>query len=122
MLDNEATIQSKIRLAIAKHATLHRNNVGAMKTADGRFVRFGVCNPGGSDLIGWRSVKITADMVGKTVAQFVAIECKSATGKVSDDQMRFIAAVKKAGGVAGVTRSDIEALALLGVSSAHTMT
>lgn len=73
-------------------------------------------NPGGSDLIGWRSVEITPEMVGQSIAQFVAIECKAASGRVSPDQIRFIEAVKKAGGVAGVVRSPDEATRLLEVS------
>lgn len=119
---NEATIQAKIRLTIAKHATVFRNNVGATKTDDGRYIQYGVCNPGGSDLIGWKSLVITPEMVGQKFAQFVAIECKSAKGKVSEDQKRFLNAVKNAGGIAGVSRSEVEALALVGVSIEHKKT
>ena len=120
--ENEATILNKVRLAVAKYATIFRNTSGGYKSPAGHYIQYGLGNPGGSDLIGWRAVEITPDMVGSRIAQFVAIECKSATGKVSPEQQRFIAAVIGAGGAAGVARSPHEALALLGVSSGHTKT
>ena len=55
---------------------LFRNNCGALKDADGRLIRYGVANPGGSDLIGWRSLTVTPDMVGRKLAVFLAIEVK----------------------------------------------
>jgi hypothetical protein len=36
-----------------------------------------------ADLIGWRSITITPDMVGTTVAIFASIEVKTPTGRVS---------------------------------------
>jgi len=66
-----------------------------------RRLPFGVCNPGGSDGIGWRQVKITADMVGQIIAQFVAVECKTDAYKTaSKDQKNFLAQVIRAGGLA----------------------
>ena len=61
---------------------------------------------GGSDLIGWKSVEITPDMVGRKVAVFHAIEVKAKRGIVSEDQKVFIANVKAAGGIIGVARSE----------------
>lgn len=83
--------------------TVFRNNVGALKDRDGRVIRFGVCNPGGSDLIGWKSRVITPADVGETVAQFVAIEAKD-KAVVSDDQKNFLQRVKDAGGIAILRR------------------
>ena len=57
---------------------------------------------GGSDIIGWDQVVITPDMVGKTIAQFLAIECKDGKGRLSDEQRIFINNVRAAGGKAGV--------------------
>ena len=72
-----------------------------------RRVRFGVCNPGGSDLLGWRPLVITEGMVGQTVAQFVAVECKTkAYNKASKDQKNFLAQVARAGGVAVIARRE----------------
>lgn len=63
---------------------------------------FGV---GSSDLIGWAPRVITADDVGKTVAQFLACETKSEFGVVSAEQRAFVDAVRAAHGLAGVARS-----------------
>lgn len=58
-----------------------------------------------ADFTGW----VTRD----EVAVFAALEVKSARGRVTDEQGAFIAAVQRAGGVAGVARSVEEATALL---------
>ena len=100
-------------LAVSKvGARVFRNNVGVAVFDDGRRVRYGLC-PGSSDLIGWLPVTITADMVGQRVAVFVAIEAKAAKGVARENQETFIAAVVAAGGVAGIARSDAQALALV---------
>lgn len=64
---------------------------------------------GSSDLIGWTKIKITKSMVGKEVAVFTAIEVKTQTGKVTEEQKSFIDAVKKDGGMAGVARTPGDA-------------
>jgi len=72
-----------------------------------RRIRFGVQNPGGSDLIGWRPLKITEGMIGQTVAQFIAVECKTpAYNKASKDQKIFLSQVKKSGGLALIARRE----------------
>lgn len=82
-----------------------------METAQGRLVRYGLC-PGSSDLIGLRQVTITPDMVGQTIAQFVAIEVKD-RGRVTPEQERFITMVLQAGGLAGIARSVDDARTIL---------
>jgi hypothetical protein len=67
---------------------------------------------GSSDWVGYRSVVITPDMVGKKLAQFVAIEAKSKDGVLKDEQEKFLNALKDAGGCCGVARSFEEAEAL----------
>jgi hypothetical protein len=74
----------------------------------------GLCR-GSSDLIGWQSVTITPDMVGQTVALFVALEAKTAKGVASDDQRQFVDVVNRAGGRAGIVRSDSDVEAVLGI-------
>jgi hypothetical protein len=91
-------------------ARLFRNTIGRFVNADGRWINYGLANPGGSDLIGWRQIKITHDMVGLTIAQFTAIEVKSASGRLSQHQEAFIEAVNKAGGFAICVRSEGEAM------------
>lgn len=60
---------------------------------------------GMSDLGGWVPVKITADMVGATVALYAQVEVKE-NARVTKEQAAWIDAVKKAGGLAGVARSE----------------
>ena len=91
---------------------LFRNNCGALKDADGRLIRYGVANPGGSDLIGWKSVTVTPEMVGQKLAVFLAIEVKGERTRVTDQQRNFIERVRLDGGLAGVARSVDDALAI----------
>ena len=79
---------------------------------DGSRVRYGLCN-GSSDIIGFVPVVVTADMVGSTVAVFLAVEAKD-KGRVTEEQKAFVAMVRARGGIAGVAHSEAEALALLG--------
>jgi hypothetical protein len=109
---NELAVQNTIRLAVGRGRTrLFRNNSGALKDANGRLVRYGLCT-GSSDLIGWHTVTITPDMVGQQVAVFTAIEVKD-KGRPTAEQLQFIDVVRAAGGRAGVARSVAEAEAIL---------
>lgn len=100
----EQSIMQRVQLeASRKGWRVFRNNVGCLPDARGVPVRYGLC-PGSSDLIGWRELVITPEMVGRTVAQFVAVEVKGPTGKPTAQQMRFLEAVAAAGGVALLAR------------------
>ena len=93
---------------------LWRNNSGSLPDPrTGRYVQFGVGSPGGSDLIGYRRVRVTEEMVGQEIAQFAAVEVKTPRGRVRPEQQQFINHVLSAGGVAGVARSVDEAQKLL---------
>lgn len=83
---------------------IFRNQVGKYRLADGRWLSSGLC-VGSSDLIGFRPIVITPEMVGQTIAQFVAVECKSERGIASPEQKAFLEYVKKSGGVAILARS-----------------
>lgn len=78
----------------------------------GAFADCGVGGDGGSDLIGFRIVTVTPDMVGQRIAQFVAIETKSKGGRKEADQQTFINGVRAGGGIAGFARSQEEAICL----------
>lgn len=78
---------------------LWRNQVGTYKLADGRYISSGLC-VGSSDLIGYIPVVITPEMLGKTIAVFVAVEAKSPTGRASQRQLDFINHIVESGGVA----------------------
>jgi hypothetical protein len=80
------------------------NDAGRVTLANARPLIAGLCT-GSSDLIGWRSVVITPEMVGQAVAVFAAIEVKSATGRPTPEQTTFLQAVQAAGGIACLARS-----------------
>jgi hypothetical protein len=111
---NETTILQRVRLAIGciPSVKLFRNNCGRLKDQSGRFVQFGL-HPGSADLIGWKSITITPEMVGKRVAVFTSIEVKTPTGKVRDDQINWQHQVAAAGGIAYVVRDEEAVLKVL---------
>jgi len=97
---------------------LLRNNVGVLLDRTGRPIAYGLGSKGAkplkgtSDKIGWRSVTVAPEMVGRRLAVFVAIEEKD-LAHPTPDQLRFIANVQAAGGLAGVAHSAEEARAIL---------
>ena len=82
---------------------LSRNNVGAIKRGEGRFVRFGT--PGESD---WRGVidKTFCPYCGKQTGEGKAlfIEAKSARGRLSPEQKEFLGKVTRLGAIAIVAK------------------
>lgn len=126
----EALIARQILLAVgaAPDITLFRNNTGQgwqgersaasnqhqIILVKPRPLHAGLCE-GSSDYIGFKSVEITPDMVGRRLAVFTAVEVKTGRGVTSAQQAAFIAAVLQAGGIAGVARSPDEAKRLLGL-------
>ncbi len=105
---DETDLVGKLIDAAPTHgAKLFRNNRGAVKKGD-HWITYGVGPKGASDLIGWREVTITADMVGKTLAQFCAVEVKSPIGRATSEQIDFVLKVQRAGGLAQVVKSLAE--------------
>ena len=115
MANAETTLQQQIRLALGTHpqTRLVRNQVGSLPDPrTGRLVTFGLAR-GSADLIGWRTITITPDMVGQQIAVFTSIEVKTPTGRVRPDQTAWLGAVQAAGGIAGVARSVDDAITIL---------
>ena len=121
MSKSESAVQKDEQIAAsATGARLWRNNVGVLLDKTGRPVRYGLANESkeqnkvmkSSDLIGIKPVLITADMVGCTIGQFVARECKKETWKPGEDREReaaqgaFIDLVNSLGGDACFTTGD----------------
>ncbi len=115
----ETATSAKIRIAAPKYGVrLFRNQVGRYfipnkkgkvhfingQKVKGRWITYGM-GVGSPDLIGWKTVKITPDMVGQWVAVFTGVEVKSAGGKPTNLQAAWIQAIKTAGGIAGVAWS-----------------
>lgn len=120
---------------------LFRNNVGsfwtgkiervrapgavAVKPGDvvirsARIVNCGL-HEGSGDLIGWKSVEVTPDMVGQRLAVFVSMEVKAAGGKLRPAQRNWLDVVRSMGGLAGVARSADEADEALGGAESNKM-
>jgi hypothetical protein len=139
MATEESNIVQRCRMAASKcGARLFRNNRGLFVTTDSlkmihavamdesahgvlqllnsgrlRKVRAGLEVPGSSDLIGWKTIRITPDMVGKDIAVFLGLEGKTEIGKASAEQNIFIENVLKAGGIAGIARNEDDAINLI---------
>lgn len=96
----------------AWHGSVVRQQGRTVTLANARPVRVGLA-VGSSDLVGWATVTITPEMVGRRVAVFTAIEVKTPNVTATAEQETFIARVQEAGGIAGVARSPEDAAELL---------
>jgi len=119
---SEAGVQSRCILEAPRRGLkLFRNNVGALKAEDGRMVRFGLANDSkrrnevlkSGDLIGIDPVLIGPQHIGRTIGQFVSIECKAPgwryTGTPRETaQLTWIQLVIAAGGRAKFVTSENE--------------
>jgi hypothetical protein len=111
----ETDLQQRIRLALGTRSDLRlfRNQVGQLPDPrTGRPVQFGLAR-GSADLVGWRTITVTPDMVGQQLAVFTSIEVKTPTGRIRPEQQAWLSCVQGAGGIAGVARSVADALAIV---------
>lgn len=120
--DDEAAVISQVRLEASKAGwRLFRNNVGACYDKTDRFIRYGLANDSkklndamkSSDLIGIRPVVIDPTHIGRTIGQFVALECKRPGWVFRDTareraQHRFISLIATLGGHASFSTGGIE--------------
>ena len=116
--NSETKLQQEIRLALGKIPSLRlfRNQVGQLPDPrTGRYVQFGLAK-GSSDLVGFKTIKITPEMIGQEVAQFVSIEIKTERGKLTEVQQNWLQKVHDSGGIVGVARSIQDALKIVKVS------
>lgn len=70
--------------------------------------------PGMSDIGGWVPIEVTASMVGSTIAVYTQVEVK-VNARPTPEQLAWIKAVNKAGGRAGIARSENDLREILGV-------
>lgn len=91
----EAAVLNEIRLEASQlGGRLWRNNVGALATPSGQFIRFGLANDSAqlnssiksADLIGIRPILITPDHLGMTIGQFISREVKHPGWKYTGTQ------------------------------------
>lgn len=124
----EATIQRDAQTALSNgDVRLFRNNVGeawvgkviyhdAFKAIiENPFrVAYGLA-PGSSDLIGWRSLLVTPEMIGRRVAVFASLEAKrpGRNAVPSKDQEAWLWQCSEAGALAGIFTNTDEARRVL---------
>lgn len=88
-------------------------HAGDVVVSRGRITAVGMPQ-GSADLVGWREITITADMIGKTIAQFVSCEVKKPTGsRTSEEQKNWRLRTAEAGACSGIVKSIAEAEVLL---------
>lgn len=122
-MTKEGNIQASGRMTASEEgANTFRNNVGGAwsgkKVSDytkggkryavienPRWITFGLMH-GSGDTVGWKSVTITAEMIGRKIAQFLSIEFKTENGRPGKGQVEWHDAVHKAGGLSGFARCD----------------
>ncbi len=106
----ETGIMARIQHALSEFgARVFRNQVGRYKKPDDSYITYGLV-PGSSDLIGWYSTVITQDMVGRKIALFTAVECKSLGGELTESQEQFLEVVRGAGGIGVVASESMQAV------------
>ena len=115
MVQPETRLQNQIRLAVSancENVTLYRNHTGALRDNRGKFVQFGL-SPGSPDLVGYKKIRITEEMVGQDLAVFIGIEIKTPGENARDDQQHWLDRLEKHGGIASVVHSEAEAITCL---------
>jgi hypothetical protein len=114
----EHNVQNEIRLGLAGTGVkLFRNNVGTAWTGDVMRLKDGSIlirkprpfhaglSEGSGDLIGWRTVTVTPEMVGEQLAVFASVEVKAANGRLRNLQKDWLQSVRQAGGLACVAKN-----------------
>jgi hypothetical protein len=131
----ELPLQRRIRrtLGSRQDTRIFRNNVGMAWTGNARRVTspetirvypgdvvirrarpfHGGLATGSADLIGWRAVTVTPEMVGATVGAFVSLEVKTPDGSLTKDQRAWQAMTERHGCITGVPRSVEDAVAII---------
>jgi len=125
---NETDLTKRILLKISKGkgVKIFRNNVGKcwigaskkfsspqavlVKAGDvliqnARYFDAGL-HPGSSDLIGWKTVEITPEMVGSKLAIFTAVEVKMPNGRIQEHQQNFLKILREDGGIGVICRNE----------------
>ena len=101
-INPETTLQNQMREALGYEGApvvLWRLNQGSFRGADGATRFYGLV-PGASDLLG----------MCRETGRFVAMEVKTKTGRLSDDQRAFLRLVNILGGYACVVRTIDDAI------------
>lgn len=119
--EHETALVKDIQLELSRgEVRLWRNNVGeawagpSYETSNGGIVianpyrvNFGLC-PGSGDLIGYKAITVTPEMVGRRLAVFASLEVKRPRPRpirVTLEQKDFIQLIQSVGGISDLVRS-----------------
>ena len=106
-----------MRITAANRFTIGQTlQPGDVVVRQGRPLHAGLC-VGSGDLIGYSTVEVTPEMVGRRVAVFASVEVKAPKGRVSPEQAAFAQHIQQAGGLAGIARSVCDAEKILNAPS-----
>jgi hypothetical protein len=126
-----AELLAAIQLAHSRHDTrLWRANAGRawqgepIERSPGRLVlkhprAVQLAPPGFPDLFGLRSVKITPELIGRTLPVFVAMEVKTGTGRTNEAQDLFLDLLRSLHAFHGVARSVEDSTTILTISGVY---
>lgn len=111
----ETAVANEIMIELSKQKVVLWKNVrGLFWSLDKTHkVKAGLLCDHSADLIGYKMVTVTPDMVNTQVAIFVGIECKTADGRIDDGQDKFAIRLRDRGGKAGIARSVEDALKII---------
>ena len=107
MTENE--LQKRIMVAVSEHAAIFRSPAGMYYQGKRRgdtlthLRAVKVLTEGFPDLVGWR----------RADGRMVLIEVKTAKGRATDKQLKFIETAKRSGCLAGIARSVEEAIQII---------
>lgn len=108
MTQRETNVWKDLQLKLSPLGfRLFRNQRYKGKSDKGAWLDCGVGGDGGSDLVGFRIIIITPDMVGKTFAQYTEIEAKFGKNKATLEQLERLEQLNKYGGI-GILAYSVE--------------
>ncbi|RYD26561.1 MAG: VRR-NUC domain-containing protein [Verrucomicrobiaceae bacterium] len=107
-MGTETEIQAAIRTLSRGNIRLFRNSSGLCECR-GFPIHYGIPGKGGADLLGWTTVRIGPEHIGRAIAVFTSIEVKKPKEGPRENQEKWLTAVTVAGGIAGIAHSKYEA-------------
>lgn len=117
----ETDLQRRIQLALTDdHTRLWRNNSGQGWQGTTFGVRNGVLVSGEARRVHYGLCVGSSDLIGFHRGRFLAVEVKSARGRTTQEQEAFIRMVLAHGGLAGIARSEDDAVRILTVDTKGT--
>lgn len=108
-------VDLRLKIGADPDTRIFRFQCGRFQLKDDRYITVGV--PGMPDFLGWHSVVITPEWIGRRVAVFAAIETKKVNSRTTRKRLLsqggFLTTVRQFGGYAGFAYSVAQAREIL---------